>query len=208
MPYFSAIFTALPVLNNIERASSSFSLCSGCFSPKVVLTLLRPFLSMSRTLSRGVPMNRWLGLTQDGLSHEWQTKRPSGFSPLSKITDARCAPITFPPHLNVPYPLLAMVPPHSQHPSPWFLMRFRNTDRTSLLCALFDWYTALQAREHTTEVCSRPLYGWKPAPHVEHDMMTSVFRVPDILSSLFHRVVILATDTTQRNSICPNQKPA
>lgn len=75
----------------------------------------RPLAIMSRTFAACVPAQRWAGFTQRGLSHSWQTTCPFGISPFPISQDSRDATHFFVRQCAQPYPLLTMVPIHSQH---------------------------------------------------------------------------------------------
>ena len=106
----------------ISNTSASVTLWRGWFDPMHVLLgggLDARFLRMqSLELSLCVPANRWVGFTHNGVSHLWQTKCPSGISPINAIYATLCEYVWLRVGLlrraNTPYPFVE-APVHSQH---------------------------------------------------------------------------------------------
>ena len=88
---------------------------------------------MSRVLSLAVPTNRWVWLTQEGVSQRWHTLSPAGTGPYAN-NHATCVALSRlprgPPLRIPPYPLL-LCPFHIQHafsPPDWSTFSKNLTD--------------------------------------------------------------------------------
>ncbi len=76
-----------------------------------------PFIRMSFELSEGVPVHRWFGLQQTGLSHLWQTRSEESISPWANSYATRCVGRIRFPWLTVPYPFSFNAPVQGQQDS-------------------------------------------------------------------------------------------
>jgi len=124
-PYFSQSNAVFSLEAFISRAWTSDNFAFPCSSPLRIGGLLagfhpttfRPFAIISRQLSSIVPIVKWSGLQQAGLSQECITTRPSGMAPLliSKTTLCASAFGKEPPRRIMPYPLLFLFASHGQH---------------------------------------------------------------------------------------------
>lgn len=131
----------------ISRAVSSDIFARGCAAPLkdggllsgFTPTTFRPFFIISCVFSSIVPALRCEGLTQDGLSQECITTKPSGIFPL-KISYETLWARTLganPPALIMPYPLLFLLASHSQQSS----LDPKRTLLKNLFCNVSDLFS-------------------------------------------------------------------